>query len=504
MNVNTEKLPLVPVSRKRATAVLAIGGYVNTGILIVQGLLMVPLYLHFVGAPLYGLWMASGGILGMLGVLNFGVSNMLVQRIANAYGRQDFLKTADYFINGIFVYLAIVLIFMSAGLLVSFFFSELLKVSGGESVMLRGCFQLAVVAAGLGILNECLRSFAQALLRPIFSMVTIALSRIVGIAVIISLLFRDAGLWAIPVGMLFAEILILFFGLIQTVSLFRGLRVKISIDSTIIKEYFQLGGAMFIARLGSALSRESAPLLITYFLRPELTTAYMVTRRAADMVSQLLAVIYGAAHSAFSHLVGHGDKEKTSEVATRLLIMIFVFGLVGFVTYVTMNHSFVTLWVGEAFALNQEIILMIGIAFFASSLRNMVWQVLNGFGDYQYSSRVILFEGVGKILLSAVLLGFLGMPGEPLALVVTSIIAMIAMCVKLQRHVELKISNKEMVNALVITLVLFVFAELGARMINPSSWVVFVLFLGGVASVSSVVIVLSGWTKFRGLIKVRW
>jgi O-antigen/teichoic acid export membrane protein len=45
-------------------AVQAVGGYLNTTILIVQGLLLVPLYLRFLGPHDYGLWLASGGCSG--------------------------------------------------------------------------------------------------------------------------------------------------------------------------------------------------------------------------------------------------------------------------------------------------------------------------------------------------------------------------------------------------------------------------------------------------------
>lgn len=478
-----------------------VGGYVNTAIVIVQGLLLIPLYLHFIGAHLYGLWMASGGILGMLGVLNFGVGNMLIQRVANAYGKQDLSKAGANFVNGMFVYLIIASIFIIIGLLLSFLFPLLLKVPSELNNQLRGCFQLAVIAAGAGLINECLRSFAQALLRPLFPMVAIAICRILGIAITIILLYRNAGLWAIPIGMLIAEICILIAGLFQTVALFRELHTKIVLESTIIKEYFKLGGAMFMARLGSALSRESDPLLITFFLRPELTTAYMLTRKAADIVFQMLSVIYGSSHSAFSHLVGHASKEKTAEISTKLLTMVFVLGLIGFVSYVMMNHSFVTLWVGEAFALNQMLILMVGIAFFGNSLRNIIWQMLNGFGDYQDSSRIIFIEGIAKVLLAAVLLNYMGLLGVPLAMVITSIISMVALAIKLQSHVKLTISKQKLVYAFAMAIVLFGLSGYFAGMVHTTSWVTFALVSGVVVMVTSMLCASANWSHFRLLIK---
>jgi O-antigen/teichoic acid export membrane protein len=339
------------------------------------------------------------------------------------------------------------------------------------------------------------------MLRPLFSMVAIALCRILGIAITIILLYKNIGLWAIPIGMLIAEICILIAGLYQTVALFRELRAKILIDRGIIIEYFQVGGVAFMARLGSVLSRESDPLLITLFLRPELTTAYMVTRKAADIVFQMLSVAYGASHSVFSHLVGLEDNGKTVQVATSLLVFVYVSGLVGFVTYIIMNHSFVTLWVGETFALNQDIILAIGLAYFVNSLRNMVWQVLNGFGEYQYSSSIIFMEGVGKMLLAAVLLKFIGILGVPLAFAITSMLSLIALIVRLHNYFRLQVSKREQVGAFAITLLLFTLSWFYANMFQPISWVMFVLLSGGVLLVVSMACALSNWSLFRALIK---
>jgi O-antigen/teichoic acid export membrane protein len=503
LNSTSEKPETAPASRKRATIALAIGGYTNTAILIVQGLLLIPLFLHFLGAHLYGIWMASGGILGMLGVLNFGVGNMLIQRVANAYGQKEFSKVGAYFINGMIVYLIITFIFIIIGLLLSFFFLEILTVPSEVNSQLRGCFQIAVIAAGAGIINECLRGFAQALLRPVFSMIAIAASRILGIVITVLLLYKNAGLWAIPLGMLVTEAFILIATLIQSVTLYRELHIKakVTIDWLIVKEYFHQGGAIFMAKLGSALSRESDPLMIAYFLRPELTTVYMLTRKAADIVFQMLAILYGASHSAFSHLVGNGNQEKITEISTKLVMIVFLLGLIGFVPYVMMNHTFVTLWVGETFVLNQTIILMIGIAFFVSSLRNVVWQLLNGYGDYQFSSRIIFIEGLVKVLLAVILLNYFGILGVPLAMVVTSILATALLSIKLQSHLKLVIDVRSIVYAFAITAILFFISGYAGGMVYAASWMKFALFSGLTVMCTTMLCMVSNWTKVKILIK---
>lgn len=501
--MNANKLS-ASVSRKRATVLLALGAYVNTGIVAVQGLLLIPLYLHFIGAHLYGLWMASGGVLGIMGALNFGFGNLLIQRVAHAYGQQDLPKVGAYCINGIFVYFVIASIFIIVGMLLSFGLMGFLQVSAGSEEILTYCFRLAVVAAGIGIFNECLRGIAQALLRPLFSVISLAVFRILGIAITAFLLFEEAGLWALPIGMFVIEVFVLLTALIQTATLLGSLHIKLLMDGDIIKEYFHVGGALFAAKLGNALSRESDPLLITIFLRPEVTTAYMVTRKAADLLFQMLGVIYGATHGAFSHLAGQGDDGKTGEVATKLLTIVFLSGLISFATYVGMNYSFVTLWIKKAFALDQEVILLIGMAFFANSLRNMVWQILNGFGDYNYTSLVIFIEGLGRIAFAAVLLNFIGVIGVPLSFGIASVLSIVILGIKLRHRIQLKIDNHVFSKALVVTLMLFVLGEMVAHSYEPGgSWSIFAFRAVVFVLVASAMCALFYWSMFRTLIKLR-
>lgn len=483
----------LPVSRKRATLLLAFGGYINNGILIVQGLVLAPMYLHFIGAHLYGLWLASGGILGMLGVVNFGISSMLIQRIASAYGKQDMPKVGAYFVNGLAVYAAITLVFVLIGIFCSYFLASLLSVGDDSEVVLRSCFQLATVAAGTAMFNECLRAFPQALLRPGFSIVTTAVARVAGIVVTGTMLYRSAGLWALPTGMLAAECLITISGSIQAIALCRRAHITAVLDRTIVKEYLSVGSTMFLARLGSTFSREADPLLITLLLRPEVTTAYVLTRRAADIVSQMLAILYGAIHGAFSHLVGKGNTERAAQVATTLLVLVFGSGLVGLATYVGTNRVFVSLWVGAEFVMDQQIVLMIGIAFLLVNLRNAVFQLLNGFGVYQYTSRIIIIEGAAKVLIAAVLIQSVGIVGAPLSLIIVSIASALTMLMKLKGSLRLLLGRYDLYSALLVAMGLFAIGNYVAERFVAHTWAMFATGAVGFAVLATVVVALPNW-----------
>lgn len=470
---------LVPSrGRRRATILLAAGGYVNTGIVIVQGLLLVPLYLHYIGAHTYGLWLASGGILGMLMLMNFGISSMLIQRVSSYYGQQNFEQTGVYFFNGLVIYFFICLLFGLVSWGVSVWVPAILKITGEQANLLRYCFQVAVIAMVISILNECLRSFSEALLRPVVPMIGMAIGRIIGIAVTIWMLFYDFGLWAIPIGLLIAEGVIFIVNLFNAILLFKKLSGKIRLDRKIIKEYVQIAPALFMAQSGNALSQQSEPLLITMFIGPEVTTAYMITRKAADLVFLMISVLYGTAHSSFSHLVGEKNNEKIQSIVSKLLLFVFISSLIGFAAYVGANQVFVTLWVGEKFVLGQVVIFFIGISFFARSLRNIVWQLLNGLGDFTYTSGIIALEGVGKVGLAALLLAWIGVVGVPCALVFFCILSFVILGSRLKKILLIKIDFGIMIRFLLSIAALFLASILIAQSsASYESWGMFVFYV---------------------------
>ena len=92
-------------SRKIATLVQLIGGHINTALVVVQGLILIPMYVNYIGLHIYGLWLASGGVINMLGMINFGIGSMMIQRIASSYSLKDFEGISRYFANALIVYL---------------------------------------------------------------------------------------------------------------------------------------------------------------------------------------------------------------------------------------------------------------------------------------------------------------------------------------------------------------------------------------------------------------
>ena len=77
------------MSRLRRAAVAASFGYLQYLVAIVSGIVMVPVTLHYLGARRYGLWLASGELLGYAAMVDLGVIGVLPWMLAEADGRED-------------------------------------------------------------------------------------------------------------------------------------------------------------------------------------------------------------------------------------------------------------------------------------------------------------------------------------------------------------------------------------------------------------------------------
>lgn len=477
-----------PVSRRRATAAHAVGGYARTAISVVQGLILIPLYLHYIGAQVYGLWLATGGILAWLGAMNMGVGAVFVQRIAHAYGNRDMTRVGVHFTNGMLIYAALSLLFVAIGGLVAPWVPVVVN-AGGHAELLKNCFLVAVLAAGLNIVNECLMAFTQAILRPVATMVFLIAAQLLGLAVTITLLFQDVGLWSIPVGMLTAAITAFLLNVMNVLQLFHSLGLKAAFSLEVLRDYIHTSPALFAGRMGSALVQEVEPLLITIAMVPEIAAAYAIMKRAAEIVARLLTVIIVSVGPSYSHLAGEMGQSEAARYARIILSLVFGLGLAGFGLYVALNKAFVTLWVGPEYFLNQKVVLFIAAGALAMALRNTAYRLLIGLGDIVKPSLFMLAEAILRIALMYLLLIFVGVEGLPAALMLSCMVFFVMLLRRLGLRISFGYSARNLIHAGAVTLIVFALSLASARFVpTPDGWPMFLAVALIMASLSLVLV----------------
>ncbi len=388
---------------------------------MVQGVLLVPLYLHSIGPALYGAWLGSGDIIGWLAILDMGLASLLIQRIGTAYGQGNHQFVGAYLATGMLSQLVLVALLIAGTAMLSVVVPGWMGISGADAQVLAGSMTLAGIATGLNILSNGLSGFAMALQRTIVMSIAIFIGAVSGISLTVLLLFQGWGLWAIPLGWLTREAITLSGNLIYASILYRReITVPLRLSRQVLRDFAAVLPAVFVAKLGAALANRSEAALIAILIKPELATIYVLTRRAADILRLVLDRFGAATFAGFAHLLGSGQKQRAIEVYREIIGLYAPISVLAISLYLALNQTFITIWVGPQFFAGQLLTTLVGLSVIAAASSNLINYLYGATGQIARGSWLLLVEGLLRFGLMALLLQQVGLVGMPLVMLVTS------------------------------------------------------------------------------------
>ncbi len=279
--------PLSPgpaVSRKQQSIINLICIYFTIVLTIVQGIILTPVYIKFIPKSLYGAWLATGDMVGWISMIDPGISRIMQQRTAFAFGRREMDR-----LGGV----------LGTGLFLGFFFSVLpllaipfsgriigtLDVSALEHEQLTVAFEWALVATGLMIATFQPAAANLGLQRGLGAGISYAIATISGIACTYIMLQMGYGLLSIPVGLTIrAGIMLLANGAWMWHWCHQNLRGRIAVRSDEFRSYAVLSTLTFFERMVSTLLSRSDSFLIALIYGNSQVPIYAFTGRALEPV----------------------------------------------------------------------------------------------------------------------------------------------------------------------------------------------------------------------------
>lgn len=425
-------------SRKSTVKVLAAGNYLALVLETVQGIFFVPLYLSHFSERLYGLWLASGGMIAILSFLDMGIATLAIQRISAEYGKKDYAKVGLYFSNGMLVQSLLMIVLLALGALLSFFLDRILTVTEPEMLILSKATLLAVVALVLSIINNAVEGSLNALQKPLVGKVTQNLSSLVCIGTTFLMLKNGWSVLAIPAGLVVRALCALVPNLAYILAIFRKNSISsLSFSRAVVKDYVCLGGSIFFSKLGVAMVGNIEPTLITMFISPQVTVYYSVTSKAGALLKTVFDRIAGTIYPSLAHLYSCNEHSKFRNVIFSLVKSFFPIALSCFLLYFVANEAFVDIWVGKENYLGDSITLLISVALLLSFVSNMMSYLISITGDLKYPARMVLVESLVKISFLYLFLRFFGVVGLPVAITATSLLFIVLFCARWNMHLML-------------------------------------------------------------------
>jgi O-antigen/teichoic acid export membrane protein len=436
---------------------LLISSYAQTVLALAKGFLFIPLYLRHFDLATYGGYLASANVVGLLGVLDVGISNAFYQRLAFAHGRgqrQEFARLAG---AGFTVLGVMALMIGAIGWSISGFVPGWINASPASAEAIAKTFSFTVVGSALMILNQGILGVPAAWQLPSVNAASRIGAQLVEMAVVVIGLLAGWGVVALGVGALVGGIL----GVVVTLLLISwqwrlGHFPFPRPDRASFRWLLSVGLPTLLSRVMGQIVGNVEVTLVSLSAGPTLAAVYGITERTFRLVQGFINPIVGSAFSGLAHLMGERGPSALREPLRELRSLFTLVVTVIVPSLLVVNQDFVSLWVGRekyggtllSMALSLNALFSVQV-FFLSMVATAVGQV-------QRTAYLSTAEAVIRVPLMVVGLRILGPAGMALATPISgSFLAFLAYPVVIGRGLTLgpsaarSLSNSGLILALV-------------------------------------------------------
>ncbi len=412
--------------RTRAALVSLITSYTGTAIAMVKGVVLVPLYLHKFGVDVYGAFLASANVIGLIGVVDFGISAVLYQRLAAAWGARDRLLFRRLTGAAILLVPGLVALMVLTGVLLAPYVPDLVKAPGRAHAALTLTFILTAAGAGVTVATTNLVAVASAWQRTEVVAAARLGAQLVEIVVIVAGLLGGLGVVALGLASVVGASVGLTIGIVWTVVVWRAMGMaRPRSNFADVADLIHTTVPMMLSRIVLQIGSNLEVALVSRLVSPVAAAVYSITERILRVAIGLVNPIAGSVLSGLSHLVGERGVSAARKPAREIIAVWSLVVAAVLPAIVALNHDFTVLWVGRENyggpALNALLCAaaILGSREFVSSI------VLTATGAISTVAWIGTFEMALRIVLIYVALRLVGVLGMPATSSAVSVICLI-------------------------------------------------------------------------------
>lgn len=419
MPIINHNIPSVP-SRKKATIINLMRDYASMGILIIRGVVLVPIYLHYIDDRLYGAWLATGSIVAFLGLLDFGFSSVIVQKSATIGGQKDYQCLGK--LIGTSLVITCLLAFLPL-LVASFIFMQVpawVNIEGAEALQISKAFLVASASTSLMLIAYGVGGILLGLQWVGILSIQFIAASLIGIISTLIFLYMGWGVLSIPWGFLVQSALL---SAAHCAYLWWWIRRKLPpkslcFERSTFRDLFRQSSWVFVSRLSNTAATQSDNLIVAAMIDPRLTTILVLTKKSSEIITTIAARISSAFMPSLAHLSGEADITKLRRYMLGVLKISLTVGLFGVGGIFLLNEEFVRLWVGSEFYGGMLLTGLICVSGFIFVFNTAIYNNIFAKGEISTASKATMLEAIVRVPLSIALCYFFGIKGVVLAAII--------------------------------------------------------------------------------------
>ena len=422
--------------RKSAYATLA-GSTATTMVAALQSFVLLPLYLSIIGPRLYGAWLATGEVFVWLLAFDFGIPNLMIQRVGAFLARDEKDKIGPHFATSMLSLFVVGVAVCSAVGVGAPLVAALFGIVGPEAPALVLALRVGVVAVGVMLLSYGFIGLARGLQDTALVHMMAFVGALIGFGVTAVCLFLGFGLTSIAIGLVVRAVVALIGGVyFYFHRVDREVRSSIYVSGEAFVDIRKNCPAMFAAGIGYALMNNSMVTIAALAFNPVTATVLGVTRKAADLVRGVLDMIGHASYGGFAHLSAEGERRRMASVYRELDATFFGVAVALLAAYVAANPSLIAAWVGTKMYGGAALTIALALSTGLSSWSYMQVGLYRSMGHHAQASNALLIECGVRLALMVGFALLLGPDGLPLGVIATSSVVGLWASTRIRREAE--------------------------------------------------------------------
>jgi O-antigen/teichoic acid export membrane protein len=424
------------MARTRKALLTAAFSYGQFALSMGSTFLLLPFILRTVGARNYGLWLATGELVGYLGMTDLGVFSIMPWLIAASHGRGDLDALRRLFANGVMLGLAVGCIIVGAGLAVWWLCPGRLGLATEDVAALGGPLALVLVTAALTYPLKVFESFLTALQDAVFYGILKLVQLVLTAGLTWVLLRRGLSFHALAAAATVPPAVGSFACLARTAWVAPHLLRSWAAPSwTGILFLLKEGVGAWLGNFGVRLLAAGNGLIITFLGHPEWVPIYLGMAKGPQLLQQLCRVLPDSGMVGVAQIYGEGRTQRVREVIHCLLVLHLFLAGSSACLILAINPSFVHWWLGVDVFGGPVLNALLAMSLLVAALTHSVVTPVGVIGRRLQIGTATILNGVAYVALAVGLGPWWGLGALPAALSLSCVATSLCWALCLQRRV---------------------------------------------------------------------
>jgi O-antigen/teichoic acid export membrane protein len=337
------------VGRTRAALISLAGSYLGTLLSIVKGILFVPLYLRFFGTDLYGAWLATGNVVGLLGLVDGGLTSVAFQKLGEAWGAGARERFSDLAAASLALVAGLGGVIAIAGAIISPWVPRLINASPGGRSTLTVAFMLAALGAAATLIASCLIAIPTSWQRPEIGAASRVSGQLTETAMIGVGMWMKWGLISLAIGAIAGAFVSLTICATWTAIVWRKLGLATPrLRRAELVELARTTAPLMVSRVVLQIDGNIEVALVSAFISPAAAAIYGITDRIFRTAVSFINPLAGSVVSGLAHYVGERGRVQSLAPSRELIAIWSLIVAAALPPLLAINGDFTVLWVGAA------------------------------------------------------------------------------------------------------------------------------------------------------------